>query len=151
MNIPTHKRTKLVLLSLFGLMLYSLTFYSQMNMGYLLGIILVWTLVGGVGVEIGLHRLFSHNMFNVNIWQRRIIGLLGCLSLNGDPIFWSSIHNGSHHRHADTMQDVHSPIHGFWHSYLGWIVDETTYQQVKAGSAGKQALPRRARLQGSPL
>lgn len=140
MFIRTHNRTKIILCSLALLMLYSLTFYQFMSLYYLLGMFIMWILVGGIGVEIGLHRLFSHNMYRVNKWTRRIIGLLGCLSLNGDPIFWSSIHIGSHHRHADTLEDVHSPIHGGWHSYLGWIVDERTYQQVKAGSASKHAL-----------
>lgn len=136
----THTRTKLVLSSLGLLTLLSISQLHLMTINYFLGIILVWILIGGVGVEIGLHRLFSHNMFIVNKWARRAIGLLGCLSLNGDPIFWSSIHIGSHHRHADKLEDVHSPIHGGWHSYLGWIVDENTYKAVRVGSASKHAL-----------
>ncbi len=140
MLIPTHHRTKIVIGSLLLLILYSLGLYHMMTFGYFLGAILVWVLVGGIGVEIGLHRLFSHNMFVASKWSKRVIGLLGCLSLNGDPIFWSSIHIGSHHRHADTKEDVHSPIHGAWHSYLGWIISEETYNQVKAGSVGRQAL-----------
>lgn len=140
MLIPTHVRTKIVLCSLGLLTVYSVTYYHLMNLTYMLGILITWVLIGGIGVELGLHRLFSHNMFVVSKWKRRLIGFLGCLSLNGDPIFWSSIHIGSHHRHADTLQDVHSPIHGKWHSYLGWIVDENTYKIVRAGSASKYAL-----------
>ena len=39
----------------------------------------------------------------------------------GSPIFWIGIHRGYHHRHADTDKDAHSPIHGFWHSYILWM------------------------------
>jgi len=120
--------------------MYSITQWSHYTFGYLLGVLLVWITIGGVGVELGLHRLFSHSMYECNKWTRRFIGLLGCMSLNGDPLFWASIHRGSHHRHTDTLLDVHSPIHGIWHSYIGWIIDKETYARIRISDAPKAIL-----------
>lgn len=135
-----HNRTKVVLAFLFLLTTYSITYFKYFNLYYLLGILLVWIVIGGIGVEIGLHRLFSHNMYKTNNFTRRFIGLLGSMALNGDPIFWSSIHKGSHHKHADTINDVHSPMHGKLHSYLGWIVDKKTYNYINMGILNKEIL-----------
>jgi stearoyl-CoA desaturase (delta-9 desaturase) len=45
----------------------------------------------------------------------------GAMSSQGSPISWVTIHRGYHHRYADTDRDPHSPEHGFWHSYIGWM------------------------------
>lgn len=118
----------------------SIYFWHDYSIWYFLGTLVTWVLVGGFGVEVGFHRYFSHGMFDCSKTTARILGLLGCLSLNGDPIFWSGVHSGSHHKHTDTIKDVHSPIHGFWHSYLGWIIDPHTYATFNVGYAGRRAL-----------
>jgi stearoyl-CoA desaturase (delta-9 desaturase) len=42
------------------------------------------------------------------------------LGAQGSPIFWACVHRGLHHPHADKARDLHSPIHGKWHAYMGW-------------------------------
>lgn len=85
-------------------------------------VIVSWAMISGFGIAIGFHRYFSHRSFET--WKpiRYALALLGCLSGQGSPIFWVGLHRGSHHRHADTELDVHSPIHGFLTSFILWQV-----------------------------
>lgn len=36
---------------------------------------------------------------------------------------WVSAHR-FHHRHCDTEEDPHTPYEGFWHSHMGWLLDD---------------------------
>jgi stearoyl-CoA desaturase (delta-9 desaturase) len=74
-----------------------------------------------IGIAAGYHRLFSHRSFTVNKFIKRIILYFGILGGQGSPIMWVAMHRGYHHRHADTEKDLHSPVHGIWHSYMGWM------------------------------
>ncbi len=77
--------------------------------------------VNVVGVTAGLHRYFSHNTFKVSVWKERILLFAAVLSGQGSPIWWTALHRGYHHRGSDTTRDPHSPIHGFWHSFIWWM------------------------------
>lgn len=82
--------------------------------------LLGWVLISGIGISIGFHRLLSHKSFKVSKVTRNIITYLGCLGAQGSPIFWVAVHNGYHHASSDKQNDIHSPIHGFFNSYIGW-------------------------------
>jgi stearoyl-CoA desaturase (delta-9 desaturase) len=45
---------------------------------------------------------------------------LSALSGQGSPLFWAAVHMGSHHPSYDSEKDIHSPIHGKFHSFLSW-------------------------------
>jgi fatty-acid desaturase len=134
-----HYHTWLIILPLYLMFLYSLTQYANYNIWYFLSFIISWTLIGGFGLELGLHRFFSHGAFKCSRFTEIILGLLGILSLNGSPIFWKSIHV-AHHRYTDTDKDPHSPTKGGWNSYLGWIVSKDSIANVKVAFAGKKLL-----------
>ena len=84
------------------------------------------------GVEVGFHRLFSHNSFKAPDWVRGGLFILGCMSGEGQGIYWASNHR-RHHAHSDTGDDPHSPHFrktasgseqisgwkGFWHAHQG--------------------------------
>lgn len=74
-----------------------------------------------LGISAGYHRLFCHKGFKVNLITKRILLWFAILAGQGSPVYWIGIHRGYHHRHADTDKDAHSPIHGFWHSYILWM------------------------------
>jgi len=38
----------------------------------------------------------------------------------GTPAFYALIHK-YHHAYSDTDKDPHSPVHGRWHAYIGWM------------------------------
>lgn len=74
-----------------------------------------------VGVTAGLHRYFSHKSYRISEWKENILLYAAVLSGQGSPIWWAALHRGYHHRKSDTVNDPHSPIHGFWHSTVLWI------------------------------
>lgn len=74
-----------------------------------------------LGITAGFHRYFCHKSFRVSLWKERLMMLAGTLAAQGPVIYWVALHRGYHHRHADKIEDVHSPIHGFWHSFVLWM------------------------------
>lgn len=106
----------------------------------ILGLYAVWTIISGratdfwiamfvvgyflimvLGVSIGYHRVFSHRAITLHPWVECFVLWCGTMSGQGSVMFWVILHRGYHHKHADTEQDPHSPIHGVWHSYIGWM------------------------------
>lgn len=85
-------------------------------------ILLFWTLISGYGVGVGLHRLLSHKAFKTWYWAEFVVSYLGCLAIQGSPIFWVNMHRGYHHPFSDTEKDIHSPIKGKLWAYLLWPI-----------------------------
>jgi stearoyl-CoA desaturase (Delta-9 desaturase) len=83
------------------------------------GSLSVW-FVMQMGVHTGYHRYFSHNSFRTYPWFEFLLGCAGCLAFQRGPIWWAATHR-SHHHHADTDGDLHSPTKGFWFSHMGWF------------------------------
>ncbi|XP_076924266.1 palmitoyl-monogalactosyldiacylglycerol delta-7 desaturase, chloroplastic-like [Bidens hawaiensis] len=83
---------------------------------------LVYLLTGMLGVSISYHRLLAHHSFKVPKLLEYMCAYLGVQAIQGDPIFWVSIHR-YHHQYVDSEKDPHSPIHGFWYSHMGWLFD----------------------------
>jgi stearoyl-CoA desaturase (delta-9 desaturase) len=98
---------------------------------YLIFTILNWSLIAGLGVAVGYHRLFSHNTHpDIPKWKENIILLFGTLSGEGSSITWSAVHRGYHHKYSDTDKDLHSPIKGVYHAFFGWTTVITEESQV---------------------
>jgi len=81
-----------------------------------------WTLLSGLGIAVGFHRYFSHLAFPAKPWARKLMLGAGTLAGQGSPIFWVALHMGYHHPHSDERKDVHSPVHGIWSAYMGWMI-----------------------------
>ncbi|MDE1175668.1 MAG: fatty acid desaturase [Edaphobacter sp.] len=81
------------------------------------------TYVLGLYVGIGMcyHRLLTHRGYRVPRWLERCFAVLGCLSLQGGPIFWVATHR-VHHQLTDKPGDPHSPHDGGWWAHVGWIL-----------------------------
>lgn len=93
-------------------------------------IFLFWTLISGYGVGVGLHRLLSHKSFKTWYPFEVAVSYLGCLAIQGSPIFWVNLHRGYHHPYSDTDKDIHSPIKGKLWAYLLWPI-MVQYEQIK--------------------
>jgi stearoyl-CoA desaturase (Delta-9 desaturase) len=87
-------------------------------------------LATGFGITIGYHRHFAHRSFDTNRPIRFLLGVLGCMSVEGPILKWVAIHR-RHHQHSDGPQDPHSPhqfgggirgmLSGLWHAHMGWM------------------------------
>ena len=87
-------------------------------------IILYWV-IGGLGVGIGYHRLLTHRAFKVPKPVEYALTVLGTLALQGGPVWWVVTHR-LHHASTDGIDDPHSPRNGRWLSHMGWILNGYT-------------------------
>lgn len=75
------------------------------------------------GITAGYHRYFSHRSFRTSRLGQFLFAWLAMSSAQKSVLWWAALHR-HHHRHSDTENDVHSPLHrGFWYAHVGWIFD----------------------------
>ncbi len=88
--------------------------------------VIVLAIVGYVvrmfGITAGYHRYFSHRSFRTGRVFQFVLAWLGTSAMQNGPLWWSSWHR-RHHKHSDTLEDAHSPVHGgFYHAHIGWFL-----------------------------
>lgn len=110
---------------------FATVLYIGLEWIHLFYFIVGWMLIEGLGTAVTLHRYISHRSFEPKKIVKPILLWLSCLSLQGSPIGWAAVHRGSHHRHADTDRDAHSPIKGKWYSWHSWLHDWHSYFNPK--------------------
>ena len=90
-----------------------------------------WT-TGVLGINVGYHRLISHRSFKTNKWIERFLALVGTITNVGSPLAWVALHR-SHHKHAETEKDPHSPyLLGNLRAWFGyWNVVRLEVKHVK--------------------
>lgn len=94
-------------------------------------ILLVFHTLGCMGITVGYHRMLTHQGFSAPAWFRTIILICGAMAFEGTPAQWSATHI-KHHAHSDEEGDPHSPLEGFWHAHVGWLLASTNFPQVRA-------------------
>ncbi len=75
----------------------------------------------GFAFTAGFHRYFSHRAFRTSRPFAFLLGALGSTGLRGGPLWWAA-HHRNHHRVSDTTKDIHRPVDGIYHNYLGWLL-----------------------------
>lgn len=75
-----------------------------------LAVSLLFLILNSIGIELGLHRYFTHKAFKAGSPIRVILGVLGSWAFQGPIIRWVADHR-RHHRFSDSPNDTHSP---FW-------------------------------------
>src|SRR5438270_472632 len=72
-------------------------------------------------ITAGYHRYFAHRSYRMGRPMQFLMALGGTTAAQKGPLWWAGNHR-DHHRFADTDQDTHSPLRGFWWSHVGWIL-----------------------------
>jgi stearoyl-CoA desaturase (delta-9 desaturase) len=84
----------------------------------------IFTLIGckirTLGISLGFHRQGTHPSYQTKPWLRATFFMFGAMAVQGRMVNWLSDHH-HHHIHSDMDEDLHSPKHGFWHAYIGWL------------------------------
>jgi stearoyl-CoA desaturase (delta-9 desaturase) len=80
--------------------------------------------VTGLGVTLGYHRFATHRSFETGAVVKAVLLILGSMALQGRVINWTAWHL-EHHANSDREGDPHSPLDGFWHAHVGWIIRAT--------------------------
>ncbi len=97
---------------------------------------LIFYVLVGLGVALGLHRYFSHKSFETTPFVAYALGAFGSMAFQGSILRWVTDHR-RHHAHTDEFGDVHSPYvdpwgvettgwGGLWNAHIGWLFDATT-------------------------
>jgi stearoyl-CoA desaturase (delta-9 desaturase) len=74
-------------------------------------------------ITAGYHRYFSHRSFRAPRVVQALLAIGGASALQKGPLWWAANHR-AHHRYSDTELDAHTPLRGFWHSHMGWIMSD---------------------------
>jgi stearoyl-CoA desaturase (delta-9 desaturase) len=92
-------------------------------------------LATGLGVTVGLHRLFTHRSFQTTRPIRLLLAICGSMAVEGPIISWVADHR-KHHAFSDRDGDPHSPhvdhghglrgaLRGLGHAHVGWLFIHT--------------------------
>lgn len=97
-------------------------------------------LITTFAIGIGYHRLLTHRGFMCHRWLRRVLAWAGAAALQGGPARWAAIHR-RHHRLTDKEGDPHTPLMGFFHAHMGWIMrldaeDGSDYRELAPDVSG---------------
>jgi stearoyl-CoA desaturase (delta-9 desaturase) len=77
--------------------------------------------ITGLGISVGFHRLLTHRAFDARVPTRLLLLVAGTMALQGPAGDWAATHV-RHHARADKEGDPHSPVGGFWHGHMGWLL-----------------------------
>ncbi len=72
-------------------------------------------------ITAGYHRYFAHRSYALSRFWQFVMAFGGATAAQKGPLWWASYHR-HHHHYSDQLDDIHSPIRGFWWSHMGWIV-----------------------------
>jgi len=88
----------------------------------LLAVTLLLSIIAGISVTLGYHRLLTHGSFQTFPWVRGLLALMGALAGQGGPLMWVAAHR-KHHRFSDVKGDPHSPVVDSlpW-AHMGWMM-----------------------------
>ncbi|MEK6985778.1 MAG: acyl-CoA desaturase [Candidatus Thermoplasmatota archaeon] len=98
-----------------------------LEIGLLLG---MWSFTG-IGISLGFHRMLTHRAFTARAPTKAILLIAGTMAMQGPAADWAATHI-RHHAKADREGDPHSPLDGFWHAHMGWLLRD---QFVRTGIA----------------
>ena len=101
---------------------YALWLLQTQGIGWReLVLFLVFYVLTGLGTTLGLHRLLTHRSFETVPAVRLFFLIMGSMANQGKAIDWAANHL-KHHAYSDQDGDPHSPLHGFAHAHIGWIL-----------------------------
>lgn len=78
--------------------------------------IVLYFVFGACGIVATYHRYYAHRTFTFkHEWVKRLFTVFGALTGSGSALGWAAMHR-IHHKHPDTTDDPHSPVHGVWNT-----------------------------------
>lgn len=85
--------------------------------------VIFYVVIYWAGIQAGSHKLFSHRSWTPRWpWLRYLLAYFSYFGMMGGPVVWAGLHRW-HHANSDQDRDPHSPRHGLWHAYAGWLLD----------------------------
>lgn len=110
-------------------------YFSWINLAVCL---VMWWIVGSLGIGLSFHRQLTHRGFQSSAWLKRLLAIFGSMALQGSPNDWITTHR-LHHQFTETERDPHSPRFGFFFSHIGWVLRGTS--QDNSAEIEKRYIP----------
>jgi len=90
--------------------------------------------IGGFGITVGAHRLWSHRSYQANFGFRLVFMILNSIANQGSIFHWVRDHR-VHHLYSDTEHDPHNSSMGFFFCHMGWLLVQKNKHVIEAGKA----------------
>jgi len=87
-----------------------------------MAVLAIMYVITGVGITAGFHRMLTHRSFDAHPAVRFLFLAAGSMAVESGALTWARIHL-QHHAHSDQAGDPHSPVDGFFHAHMGWMLD----------------------------
>ena len=98
--------------------------YVGTNYSYLWISLVIFFFAKIIGVNVGLHRLYSHRSFKTYKPIEYFIAFWSVIATVGSPFVYPGIHR-QHHRYSDVAGDPHSPKDNKIKTFIGiWNINE---------------------------
>src|SRR5205823_1577619 len=81
---------------------------------------------GLLGINLGYHRILTHQGLVVPKWLEHTLAILGVCNLQDAPARWVGVHR-MHHQFSDEQRDPHTPLVDFLWGHVGWLVYQNKY------------------------
>src|SRR3989440_2412480 len=79
-------------------------------------------------ITAGFHRLFAHRTYKSGRIFQFLMAFTATAAYQKGPLWWSA-HHRRHHLHADTEEDLHSPLtRTLWRSHFGWFLSRDSQE-----------------------
>lgn len=101
---------------------------------------LVYTVLTGLAITAGYHRLFSHSSYKTHPVVSLLYLLFGAAAFEGSAVEWCTDHR-NHHRYTDTDSDPYDIKKGFWFAHMGWLFHLDTSKRDFSNIQDLQADP----------
>ena len=127
-NLFWHKATIVVgvVAPLIGTVYAIYTLWNRLVSWNDLAIMLGMYVITGLGITVGYHRMLTHRSFEPNPVVKFIFLAFGSMATQGPAYQWAAVHI-KHHAHTDEAEDPHSPLEGFFHAHVGWLMVKGLY------------------------
>jgi stearoyl-CoA desaturase (delta-9 desaturase) len=88
-----------------------------------IGFAVLWSVLCGVSITGGYHRLFSHRSYKASGPLRALYLTFGAASVQNSALSWAADHR-AHHANVDGDEDPYNIKRGFWWAHIGWVVTQ---------------------------
>ncbi|KAA0186043.1 hypothetical protein HAZT_HAZT012023 [Hyalella azteca] len=93
--------------------------------------IALMSIFAGLGVTMGVHRLWTHRSFKASLPVRIVLMCLNSVAFQESIYLWSQNHR-VHHKWSDTDRDFTNSRRGFFFAHMGWKMYQTHPEVIKA-------------------
>lgn len=91
-----------------------------------------WSVLGGLGITAGAHRLWSHKSYKATYSLRFFLMICNCIAGQNDLIEWCRDHR-LHHKFSETDADPHDSNRGWFFAHIGWLLQKKHPKVLERG------------------